>query len=118
MKKKTALLVYAATLSVLWALSLHGAVYACQVDEFYLTKESTLAAATPEALNSAVALAQADQAKLNDLIKAGTVIRVKEGTKVQVKERSFERKMLKIELPAGTTSYWIHDGVLKEIDCK
>ncbi len=118
MSKKTMLWVGTATVAALLMWFADHAVHACQVDEFYLTKESTLAATTPEALSSAVTLVQADRAKLDDLVKAGTVMQVKEGTKVQVKERSFEWKMLKIELPAGKASYWIKDGVLKALECQ
>ncbi len=118
MSKKITMVVSLAILATLAALSLHAIVYACQVDDFLLTKENTVAAATPEALNAAVASVQANPAKLNELLQAGTIVQIKEGTKVQVKERSFEWKMLKITLPDGTASYWVMDGTLKQIDCK
>ncbi|MDA8422337.1 MAG: hypothetical protein M0Z89_03285 [Nitrospiraceae bacterium] len=117
MNKKTNMIVCVAS-AVLLVLSLHAAVYACQVDDYLIAKENTLAAATPDALNAAVASVQADQAKLSELLRAGTIIQIKEGTKVQVKERSFDWKMLKIVLPDGTASYWVKDGALKQIDCK
>ncbi len=117
MNRKTNKIVCAAS-ALLLLLSLHAGAHACQVDDFLITKENTLAAATPEALNAAVASVQANQAKLSELLQSGTIIQIKEGTKVQVKERSFEWKMLKIMLPDETASYWVKDGTLKQIDCK
>ena len=117
MNKKLSIFV-CATSALLLVLSLPAAVHACQVDDYLMAKENTLAAATPEALNAAVTSIQADQSKLGEFLQAGTIIQIKEGTKVQVKERSFEWKMLKIIPPDGTASYWVKDGTLKQIDCK
>ena len=118
MNMKTKALVCAAMFAVLSAFTQYAAVHACGIDEFYLTKEITLAGSNPEVLNEAIASAQTDQAKIDSLVRAGSVIQIKEGTKVQVTERSFEWKMLKIKLPEGTSSYWVKDGSLKQIDCK
>ncbi len=116
MNRKTNVIVCAAT-AFLLVLSLYATVHACQVDDFLLAKENTLAAATPEALNAAVASIQANQAKLSELLQAGTIIQIKEGTKVQVKERSFKWKMLQILVPANNAPYWVKDGALKPLDC-
>lgn len=92
---------------------------ACQVDEFYLAKEGTLAASTAEKLNEANGYQnKADQDKLLSMIKAGTVLRLKEGVKVRVTERSFEYRMLKISLPDSGIPYWVNDGTLKPIECE
>jgi hypothetical protein len=100
------------------AIVLYSSAYACQVDDFLFTREDNLAAITPEALNDALTRAQGDQAKLTDLLQKGTVLKLKEGVKVQVLERSFEWNMLKIKLPDGNATYWVKDGALKQIDCK
>lgn len=110
--------VYAAIFIAFSLFAQHAAVFACAVDEFYLTKEATLAGSTPEVLNEASAAVQTKQAKLDSLISAGSIVQVKEGIKVQVTERSFEWKMLKIKLPDSMASYWVKDGSLKQIDCK
>ncbi len=94
-----------------------SAVYACQVDDFYLTKEGSLAAVTPQTLDDVLASAPENQTKLTALLKNGSVMRLKEGIKVQVIERSVEWKMLKIQFPDGSTAYWVKDGSLKPIDC-
>ncbi len=118
MDKKTKSIIFVAMCGVLLVISLFSAVYACQVDDFYLMKEDNLAAATPEALNDALASAQGNQGKLTELLQNGTLLKLKEGVKVQVLERSFEWKMLKIKLPDGDATYWVKDGSLKQIDCK
>ena len=72
--------------------SLHKAASACQVDEFYLTTEGSLAASTPETLNEAGNLQEkGDQKRLSDMIDDGMVIRLKGNIKVQALERSFEQ---------------------------
>ncbi len=109
--------VCAATCLVWLILFLLSAAYACQVDSFYLTKEGSLAAVTPQTLNDALASTPDNQTKLTTLLKNGTVLRLEEGVKVQVLERSVEWKMLKIQLPDGYTTYWVKDGSLGPIDC-
>ena len=92
---------------------------ACQVDEFYHTKEGVLAATTPEAVNAAVRLEEeGSKEQLADLVKGGKVLRLTQNMKVRVLERSFEFKTLKIQLPDGGDTYWVRDGSLKQIDCK
>ncbi len=103
---------------MLAVIFLHTSAYACQVADFYLTKEDNLAAATPEALNEALVLGQGNQAKLADLMQNGQILELKEGVKVQVLERSVEWKMLKMQFPEGKATYWVKDGALKQIDCK
>jgi len=117
MSKKTMMVVCTATCTMWLVLSLLSAVYACQVDDFYFTKEGGLAAVTPQELNDVLAATADNQAKLTDLLKAGTVVKLKEGVKVQVLERSVEWKMLKIKFPDGNATYWVKDGSLSPIDC-
>jgi len=91
---------------------------ACQVDEFYHTKESSLAASIPETLNTAIKFQEeGNKEMLADLMKSGTVMRLMGNLKVQVLERSFEFKMLKIKFPDGKDPYWVKDGSLKQINC-
>ena len=91
---------------------------ACQVDEFYHTKESSLAASTPETLNTAIKFQEeGNKEKLADLMRSGTVMRLMGNLKVQVLERSFEFNMLKITFPDGKDPYWVKDGSLKQINC-
>ncbi len=118
MVKKVKLVVRAATWVMLIVISLYSSVFACQVDDFLLTKEGSLAAVTPEVLNDALSKAQGDQARLSGLLQKGTILKLREGIKVQVLERSVEWKMLKIKLPDGSATYWVKDGSLKQIDCK
>ncbi len=107
-----------AAICLIWfALFLISAVYACQVDDFYFTKEGSFAAVTPETLNNVLASAPDNQTKLAILLENGTVLRLKEGVKVQVLERSVEWKMLKIQLPDENAAYWVKDGSLRPIDC-
>jgi len=99
-------------------LSLHQAASACQVDEFYLTTESSLAASTPENLNEASNFQEkGDQKKLASMIENGMVIRLKGNIKVQALERSFEHRMLKIKFLDHGTPIWVKDGSLKQIKC-
>lgn len=91
---------------------------ACQVDEFYLTKDDTLAASTSEVLLAAIKFQdEGNKGNLADLIKSGTVLRLNNNIKVQVLERSIEFKTLKIKLPDGKELYWVKDGSLKQINC-
>ena len=79
-------------------LSLHQSAAACQVDEFYLTTEGSLAASTPENLNEASNFQEkGDQKKLASMIENGVVMRLKGNIKVQALERSVEHRMLKIK---------------------
>ncbi len=116
MCKKTSMTVCVAACTVLLLLPMLSVVYACQVDDFYLTKEGSLAAVTPEALNDVLSTPD-NQTTLNDLLKTGTILKLKEGIKVQVLERSVEWKMLKITFPDGNGTYWVKDGALSPIDC-
>ncbi len=118
MGKKVKLVIRVATWILLIVISLYSSVFACQVDDFLLTKEGNLAATTPEALNDALNKAQGDQARLSDLLQKRIILKLKEGVKVQVLERSVEWKMLKIQLPDEKGTYWVKDGALKQIDCK
>jgi hypothetical protein len=98
--------------------STYQSALACQVDDFYLTKEGALAASTPETLNAAIRLEEeGNKEKLGDLVKNGTVLQLKDNIKVQVLERSFEFKMLKIKFPDEREPYWVKDGSLKQINC-
>ena len=118
MDRKAKSVIYIVTCGVLIIISFISAAYACQVDDFYMTKEGNLAAVTPEALNDILTSAQGNQAKLTGLLQAGTVLKLKEGIKVQVLERSVEWNMLKIKLPDRNATYWVKDGSLRPIDCK
>ncbi len=118
MGKKEKLVLRVATWVMLILISLFSSVFACQVDDFLLTREGNLAATTPEALNDALTKFQGDQAKLNDLLQKGIILKLKDGVKVQVLERSVEWKMLKIQLPDEKGTYWVKDGALKPVDCK
>lgn len=100
--KKTMLILVCA----LMVISFHQSASACQVDEFYNTKEGFLAASTPETLNAAIKLEE-----------EGNKERLADNARVQVLERSFEFKALKIKLPKGNSTYWVKDGSLKQIDC-
>ena len=106
---------------VVFAVTLISAYHfalACQVDDFYLTKDGTLAASTPENLNAAIRLQEeGNKKKLGDLVKNGTILQLNDNIKVQVLERSFEFKMLKIKLPDEREPYWVKDGSLKQINC-
>jgi hypothetical protein len=117
MGKRTKLNIWVVVLSVLWALSFIPRAYACSVDNFFLTKEGSLAATTPQALNDVFAVAHDDQAKLADFVKKGTVMELKGGIQVEVIERSVEWQMLKIKLPANNAAYWVKEGSLSPIDC-
>jgi hypothetical protein len=98
-------------------LAYHSAS-ACQVDEFYLTKDGALAASTPENLNAAVKFEEeGNRENLSGLMKSGAAQRLTDNIKVQVLERSVEFKMLKIKLPDGKEAYWVKDGSLKQISC-
>ena len=88
---------------------------ACQVDDFYLTKEGALAASTQETLNAAIRFQEeGNKEKLADLITSGTVLRLTGDIKVQVLERSVEFKTLKIKFPDGKRTL---KTALKQINC-
>lgn len=100
------------------AIPVYQFASACQVDEFYHTNEGALAASTPQTLNAAITFQEeGNKEKLADLMKSGTVLRLTGNIKVQVLERSFEFKMLKITFPDGKDPYWVKDGSLKQITC-
>lgn len=97
---------------------LHQAASACQVDEFYLTTEGSLAASTPENLSKASNYQEkGDQNKLATMMKDRMVTRLKGNIKVQALERSFEHRMLKIKFLDQGTPVWVKDGSLKQIKC-
>jgi hypothetical protein len=100
------------------AIPVYQFASACQVDEFYHTNEGALAASTPETLITTIKFQEeGNKEKLADLMKSGKVLRLAGNIKVQVLERSFEFKMLKITLPDGRDPYWVKDGSLKQITC-
>jgi hypothetical protein len=101
------------------SISVHQVVLACQVDEFYNTKEFSLAATTSEILNDAIKYEEeGNTGKLAGLLGNGSVIRLKGDIKVQVLERSIEFKTLKIKFSDGKGPYWVKDGSLKQINCQ
>lgn len=66
-------------------ISAYQSVLACQVDDFYLTKDGALAASTPETLNAAIRLEEeGNKEKFEYLVKNGTVLQLKDNIKVQV----------------------------------
>jgi hypothetical protein len=98
--------------------SFHCAASACQVDEFYFTKEGHLAASTPGNLSEAINYQEkGNQEKLAYMMKSGTVVRLKEKIKVQALERSVEQRILKIKFSDNDTPYWVREGSLKQIKC-
>jgi len=102
----------------LMSISVHQAVLACQVDEFYSTKEGSLAATTSGILNEAIKYEEeGNKEKLAGLLGNRSVMRLKGDIKVQVLERSFEFKTLKIKFSDGKDTYWVKDGSLKQINC-
>jgi hypothetical protein len=112
---KTIIFLAACALMVIPA---HQSAPACQVDEFYNTKEGALAASTPESLNAAIKLEEeGNKDKLAVLVKSGTVLRLTDNIKVQVLERSFEFKALKIKFPDARDPSWVKDGSLRQINC-
>ena len=99
-------------------ISIYQSALACQVDDFYLTKEGTLAASSPGMLNEAVRLEEGgNKEKLGELMKSGALLQLAANIKVQVLERSFEFKMLKIKFSDRENPYWVKDGSLKQINC-
>lgn len=103
---------------VVTAISAAQVASACQVDEFYHTKEGVLAALTPQSLEAASKFEKEGRKDdLAGLVKSGTVLRLAENVKVQVLERSFETRALKIKLPDAKDPYWVRDGSLKQINC-
>jgi hypothetical protein len=99
-------------------VSVHQYAPACQVDEFYLTKDGALAASTPEILDAAIRFEEeGNKEKLSGLMRSGAALRLTNNIKVQVLERSVEFKMLKIKFPDGKETYWVKDGSLKQINC-
>jgi hypothetical protein len=102
----------------LLSISAHQAARACEVDEFYHTKEGSLAATTPEALHAAVKYEEeGNKEKLAGLLDNGSALRLKGNIKVQVLERSFESRTLKMKFLDKADPYWVMDGSLKQINC-
>jgi len=103
----------------LMLISAYQPASACQVDEFYTTKEGSLAATTPEILNEAVKYEdEGNKDKLAGLVSNRSVLRLKGDIKVQVLERSVEFKTLKIKYLDEGNLYWVKDGSLKQINCQ
>jgi hypothetical protein len=118
MKRTTTTILWFALCAVAAVLSSRPA-WACQVDAFYLTKADVLAASTPEQVNAAAGYEQAgNKERVADLVKSGAVLLLAENIKVQVLERSFESKTLKIRLPGRDDAFWVRDGMLKPIESK
>ena len=110
---------FAFVICALMSLSVHQAASACQVDDYYNTKEGSLAATTSEILNEAVKYEKAgNKEKLTGLFGNGSVIRLKGDIKVQVLERSVEFKTLKIKYIDEGNLYWVNEGSLKQINCQ
>ena len=106
----------AALSAVILVISQHSAAYPCSVDDFLLTKEGSLAAATPQELHRVTSLVTDNKANLTELAKHGAVLELKGGVKVQVLERSVEWKMLKIKFPDDNKTYWVKDGALTPVN--
>jgi hypothetical protein len=118
MNKLTKSLFFAAVCAAIM-IPVYQFASACQVDEFYHTREGALAASTPETLHAAITYQEEGNAdKLAGLVKSGAVRRLSENIKVQVLERSFDFKMLKIKFLDEKDPYWVTDGSLKQINCK
>lgn len=117
MNKRTKTLIFL-LLYAMMAIPAYQSASACQVDEFYHTKDGALAASTQEVLNAASRFEEeGNKEKLAGLMKNGTVLRLGDNIKVQVLERSVEFKTLKIKFPDGRGPYWVKDGSLKQINC-
>ncbi len=115
---KMSKMVFYFTVCAMLLFSLHRAAWACQVDEFYLTTDGSLAASTPENLSEASNYqGRGDEKKLADMIKGGIVMQLKGNIKVQALERSVEYRMLKIKFLDQGTPFWVKDGSLKRINC-
>lgn len=91
-------------------LLFHQPAAGCQVDEFYITNQGHLAGATPDNLIKAEKTAH-----LDSMIKAGEIIRLTSGTKVQALERSLEHQMIKIKFPDTEVPYWVREDALQRI---
>jgi hypothetical protein len=116
MNRRTKTLIFFLVCAVM-AIPAHQSASACQVDEFYHTKDGALAASTQEVLNAAIRFEEeGNKEKLAGLMKNGTVLRLTGNIKVQVLERSVEFKTLKITFPDERGPYWVKDGSLKQIN--
>ncbi|MDA8085481.1 MAG: hypothetical protein M0Z75_02165 [Nitrospiraceae bacterium] len=49
---------------------------------------------------------------MNALLKSGRVVRLKDGIRVRVIEKSVQYRMLRFKLPGRGTPYWALDGSL------
>jgi hypothetical protein len=111
-------MIFAFAICTLMLSSVHQAASACQVDEFFQTKEGALAATSTETLNMAVKYEEeGNKEKLAGLLGGGSVLRLKGDVKVQVVERSVESKTLKMKFLDKDNSYWVKDGSLQRIIC-
>jgi phage gp36-like protein len=98
--------------------SFQPAASACQIDDFYLTKEGYVAASTPENLSEAIKYQEeGSQGKIAGMMKNGMVVKLQENIKVQTLERSFGQKMIKIKFMDNGTPYWVKEGSLKRTNC-
>jgi hypothetical protein len=114
---RTLKVIFAFAICALPLSSAHQAA-ACQVDEFYHTKEGSLAATTPQLLNEAIKYEEeGNKEKLAGLLSNGSVLRLKGDIKVRVLERSIEFKTLKMKFLDKGDLYWVKDGSLKQIVC-
>ncbi len=108
-------------ISAIWLMvvimaSLCQAAQACQVDQFLLTKEGSLAASTPEVLLNAIKVdAEGNSEEIGRLIKHGAILRLTDNVKVEVLERSVKFKMLKIKFLDKKDPFWVKDGSLKSL---
>jgi hypothetical protein len=89
------------------------AALGCQVDEFYLTNGDHLAGSTQDNLIKAE---KTDPQHLASMIEHGEAIRLKENTKVQALERSFECQMIKIKFLDSEIPFWVRQDSLKRIE--
>jgi hypothetical protein len=118
MMNRISKMTFAFVICALMLSSVQQAASACQVDEFYHTKEGALAATTPEVLNEAIKYEEeGNKEKLAGLLGNGSVLRLKGDSKVQVLERSVEFKTLKMKFLDKGDPYWVKDGSLKRIIC-
>ena len=111
-------MIFAFVICASMLISAQQAATACQVDEFYHTKEGALAATSTETLNMAIKYEEeGNKGKLAGLLGNGSVLRLKGDIKVQVVERSVEFKTLKMKFLDKGDLYWVKDGSLKQINC-
>jgi hypothetical protein len=117
MNKISTIILFSIILSIT-LISPRQAAWGCQVDDFYLTKGGSLAAASPERLQEAGAYEKENnKEKLDDLLKNKQVMRLEDNRRVRALERSFAMKMIKIKFEDDGDVYWVNDGALRQIRC-